>query len=178
MGEGNLPLKLADYPNTNLFFDIKASSKNDIVARITYGFNENSPNLFMPPWKDELTSSQINALSNFILYLRANPESASHLLKDTLNKSPNQIDGKQVFQSRCTLCHGSSGLGNGRMSKIIKSPPPFNLTLSKQPKSYLTKIIKKGGERMSRSPQMPPWGDQLTDKEIAAVVDYILTLRR
>jgi cytochrome c oxidase cbb3-type subunit 3 len=64
------------------------------------------------------------------------------------------------------------------MARIIKSPPPFNLTLSRAPDDYLHDIIYKGGEKMGRSPRMPPWGGDLSDAEIDSVVMYIKTLRQ
>jgi cytochrome c oxidase cbb3-type subunit 3 len=84
---------------------------------------------------------------------------------------------KNVYETRRVLCHGEKGLGDGRMSKVIKTPPPYNLTLSRLPKSYLMDIVSKGGAQMQRSPQMPPWGEQLSPSEINSVVDYIMQLR-
>jgi cytochrome c oxidase cbb3-type subunit 3 len=63
------------------------------------------------------------------------------------------------------------------MAKVLKDPPPFNLTQSVLPKEYLTLIITKGGAELKRSGKMPPWGDQLNALEIEAVADYIISLR-
>ena len=64
------------------------------------------------------------------------------------------------------------------MSRIIKNPPPFNLTLSRADDKYLSDIIHKGGEQMQRSPRMPPFGDDLTEPEITSAILYIKTLRQ
>ncbi|MFK7816907.1 MAG: cytochrome c [Gammaproteobacteria bacterium] len=85
--------------------------------------------------------------------------------------------GEKVYKARCALCHGESGQGDGRMSKVIKNPPPFDLTESVMPVEYLQLIVSNGGEPVGRSPQMPPWNDELTDTELESVVLYIHGLR-
>lgn len=85
--------------------------------------------------------------------------------------------GKNLFETRCALCHGLTGKGDGRMSKIIKNPPPANLTVSILSSNELKKIIQDGGERVGRSPQMPAWGKQINQVELNSVVEYIKSLR-
>lgn len=46
------------------------------------------------------------------------------------------------------------------------------------PDAYLKDIIKKGGQAMGRSSRMPPWGTDLSDKEVASVILYIKKLRQ
>lgn len=94
--------------------------------------------------------------------------------EETENSVPS---GKELFSSRCTLCHGSTGLGDGRLAKIITSPPPANLTLSKADSRYIRNIIFFGGERMGRSSQMPPWGDEFNQSEIDSLVNYVQSLQ-
>ncbi len=94
--------------------------------------------------------------------------------KDTPEAS--NIRGKIVYQSYCVLCHGVSGLGDGRAAKI-HNPKPSNLTASLLPKEYLTMIIRKGGEAMGRSPTMPPWGEQLTDEQVRDLINFLVTIR-
>ena len=89
----------------------------------------------------------------------------------------NADSGRRIYESRCALCHGKSGLGDGRMAKIVKAPPPYNLTLSVMPDDYLKAIITRGGEAMGRSPQMPPWRDELSNAEIDQVMAYIKSFR-
>lgn len=89
----------------------------------------------------------------------------------------NLLNGQQIFQQRCVLCHGVNGEGDGRMAKVIKEPPPFDLTASRIPDEYMKDIIAKGSEAMGRSKHMPPWGDSLTEVQIEAVMLYIKALR-
>ena len=86
--------------------------------------------------------------------------------------------GAATYQARCVLCHGTIGLGDGRMSKIIKEPPPYNLTLSRAPDEYLKQIILLGGEPMGRSKHMPPWVNELSEVQVESVILYIKSLRK
>lgn len=179
MGEGKIPLKIPNYPNTSLVKALKAKSAKEIYDTIVYGGMLSNVNQYMPPMGNELTWTEVESVSMFIQNLRTNTEETLAFVAEYQNNNSVAANiGKQVYEARCVLCHGKDGLGDGRMAKIIKNPPPFNLTLSRVPKFYLIDIVSKGGEAMGRSHQMPPWGDQLAENEIDAVVEYILTLRK
>ena len=178
MGEGRIPLKIKDYPNTNLATANKAKTKEEIYNVIAFGGMLDNINVYMPPMGNELTWSELESVSMFISQLRKDPAGEINRLKKVLKSTRTSVDlGRDIFQSRCVLCHGKYGLGDGRMSRIIKTPPPFNLTKSTMPLDYLKLIITKGGEPIGRSKQMPPWGDQLSPLEVNAVAEYVHTLR-
>ena len=86
------------------------------------------------------------------------------------------IRGRLVFQNYCTLCHGPQGRGDGRAAKL-HTPRPFNLTTSTAPRYYIADMVSKGGEAMGRGKGMPPWGEQLTDEQLADILNYLFTLR-
>lgn len=179
MGEGQIPLKIKDYPDTNIASAQKATTKEEIHDVIVYGGILDNISQYMPPMGNELTWTELNSVSLFVQQLRESPKQAIELLSAASSKHlPKSNLGREVYQARCVLCHGKYGLGDGRMARVIKSPPPFNLTLSRAPKSYLSSIIVNGGEPIGRSPQMPPWGDQLSNEEVDSVVDYIISLRK
>ena len=92
-------------------------------------------------------------------------------------KQPNLELGRIVFKNRCVLCHGEHGYGDVKLSKVIKNPPPYNLTTSVVPDKYLQMIIEQGGQAVGRSKHMPPWGNELTETEIRAVILYVKQLR-
>lgn len=177
MGEGILPLKIKDYPKTNLL-DSPVLSREEITKVITHGNDETKAPKLMPPMKDELSSAQIAALTDFVIFLRDNNKEATAQLKVLAAKvSPNKRTGEHLYATRCVLCHGKSATGDGRMAKVIKSPPPANLITSKADLNYIKKIVEHGGQAMGRSPQMPPWGDQFSESEIESIALYILDLR-
>lgn len=177
-GDGLIPLTIKSYPNTNLF-DVKHGADEDSVRRaVLYGGTNGKMNDEMPPWSDELTWEEVESVIKFTVYLRSNQEKAIDILsKQSVKKIPSSKLGKVVFNSRCALCHGVTGEGNGKMAKVIKNPPPYNLTASTVPAEYLKLIITRGGEEIGRSSRMPPWGKELTPHEIDSVIEYILSLR-
>lgn len=178
MGEGAIPLKLKSYPNTNLSVVRKAKTEEEIFNAIAMGGMLDNIGEFMPPLGNELTWTDIQSVTLFVLGLRKDAASAIAMLKaNTPEQTLNSRVGRDIFEARCILCHGKNGEGDGRMARVIKTPPPFNLLKSVMPKEYLSLIIKEGGEKIGRSPQMPPWGDQLTDAEITHLVDYVFDLR-
>ncbi len=179
MGEGVLPLSLKDYPNTNLLEVKQATDEAKTREIIIHGGGYKDIGPEMPPWGDELTVSQLESVVKFISFLKKDMEGGLKLLHEqAANIKPSLKVGRSVFQGRCALCHGKYGMGDGKMARIIKNPPPFNLTLSRAPDNYLKMIITKGGEKMARSPRMPPWVGTLTDGEIDSVIMYIKTLRK
>ncbi len=178
MGDGYLPMKIKDYPSTNLLQNIKNKDREGLIKVINQGFLYKDVDGYMPPWRDELSASDIADVADFIIYLRNDTLPAINLLEQYLNKIKRSVRiGKLIFQTRCVLCHGKEGKGDGRLSKIIKSPPPANLTLTSLSTKNMKAIIAKGGQKVGRSPKMPPWGDFLTDSEIQALISYVRTIK-
>lgn len=178
MGEGILPLKLANYPDTNLLKKNHQKDRAILQQIIVYGGNLKGVNDAMPPYGQELTWTETESVTDFIAFMRASPDKASKMVvTDRKSSLPQTQLGKEVYDTRCVLCHGKYGEGDGRMAKLLKTPPPYDLTASRMPEAYLKQIIAKGGEAMGRSKHMPPWGDQLNEQEIDALIAYLLTIR-
>ena len=97
------------------------------------------------------------------------------LPRDTTDASV--IRGSIAFRTYCVLCHGASGKGDGRASKMY-TPKPANLTVSPFPDQYKEMIIRGGGVSVGRSAFMPPWGDELTDEQIHDLVAFLRELRK
>lgn len=93
------------------------------------------------------------------------------------SKEASLIRGKIAYGHYCVLCHGKTGLGDGRAARI-HNPKPANLTLSAVPPEYIGQIIRKGGEAMGRSMVMPPWGEQLTDEQIRDMINHLMSIRK
>ena len=55
-------------------------------------------------------------------------------------------------------------------------PPPANLRKSDKNVAYMKLIVRGGGASMGRSQYMPPWGEELTDEQIADVVAYLQSI--
>ncbi|MEQ8494761.1 MAG: c-type cytochrome, partial [Gammaproteobacteria bacterium] len=117
MGEGFLPLKLDDYPSTNLR-DSDAVDLAVIERAVRTGSGSGSPSPYSPPWQNELGDDDIRAVAAFVRLLRTDVEAAIALLDATHDESV-RADGGNLYATRCAICHGAGGTGDGKMSKII-----------------------------------------------------------
>lgn len=179
-GDGILPSKIETYPNTDLLKPSAAQSKDKLMDAVVYGGSKGQLSEHMPPFGEELSWTDLQSVTMLLEQAHADYQGAMNLIqaaKKMHREGEAKHIGKTLYESRCVLCHGENGLGDGRMSKILKSPPPTNLTLSRLPDPYLHDIIKKGGEAVGRSKHMPPWGDHFKDSEISAIIVYLNSLR-
>ncbi|MBL8345322.1 MAG: c-type cytochrome [Rubrivivax sp.] len=80
--------------------------------------------------------------------------------------------GGLVYANYCVTCHGINADGNGRAARLY-SPRPANLRTSDKNNGYLALIVRLGGEKLGRSPKMPPWGEELTDEQIRDVAAFV-----
>ena len=76
------------------------------------------------------------------------------------------VEAKEIFNSRCTLCHGPAGKGDGPAAAGL-NPKPRNLGDPAWQQSvtdeHIEQIIKGGGVAVGKSPMMPANPD-LNDK--------------
>lgn len=82
------------------------------------------------------------------------------------------IDGEQLYERQCRVCHGAGGTGDGPAASAMR-PPPANLTKlveSRVTDAELESIVSTGRGNM------PSFMSILTQEEIRAVVQYVRTL--
>jgi mono/diheme cytochrome c family protein len=84
--------------------------------------------------------------------------------------------GNIVFNHYCALCHGATAEGNGRAAKIY-NPRPANLVTTDKNDDYKELIIRRGGAAIGRSQYMPPWGEELTDEQVADVIKFLHSIQ-
>ncbi len=67
-------------------------------------------------------------------------------------------EAQEIFSTRCSVCHGPSGKGDGPGAAAL-NPKPRNFTDPQWQKSvndeYIEKIIQYGGIAVGKSPTMP-----------------------
>ena len=80
------------------------------------------------------------------------------------------IRGGIVYKNYCILCHGERGDGLGRAAKLYGAA---NMSIKPQSPQYYEKIVRKGGEGVGKSPNMPQWEEELSDEQINDVVAYL-----
>jgi mono/diheme cytochrome c family protein len=90
-------------------------------------------------------------------------------------------NGRQVFDTYCTSCHGVGGQLDPS-SPIVQglgvtpadfSDPLFN---SREPAADWQMVIKYGGHAMGLAEQMPPQGEALSDEQIDDATAYLKSL--
>lgn len=87
--------------------------------------------------------------------------------------------GRDLYENYCALCHGKQGNADGFNAYNLKTPPTRHtdsILMGTLSDAQIHRIIKEGGGALGRSPQMPPWGGVLSDREIANVTAFIRTL--
>ena len=76
---------------------------------------------------------------------------------------------QDVFKTRCVMCHGESGKGDGAASAAL-NPKPRNYTDAEWQKSVTDEQIKKtitgGGAAVGKSPIMPAQPDLANKPEV------------
>ncbi|MGB3052704.1 MAG: cytochrome c [Polyangiales bacterium] len=88
----------------------------------------------------------------------------------------------EIFQSRCTVCHGASGKGDGDGSAAL-DPKPRDFTSAEWQASvtdeHLQKIIVYGGLAVGKAATMPPNPDlQAKPEVVAEIVKYVRGLAK
>ena len=94
--------------------------------------------------------------------------------------SAQAADAKQVFDFYCAQCHGVKGDGKGINVGPDFATDPRNFTnaeeMAKRTDADIKGVIKDGGQSISKSPLMPPWGATLSAAEVDDLLAYIRKL--
>src|ERR1043166_8003809 len=80
-------------------------------------------------------------------------------------------DGAATYKAKCALCHGANGSGDTPSGKAMKVKDLRSDAVQKQTDVELTKVISGGKGKM------PPYGKQLSNDDIKALIAYIRTLK-
>ncbi len=85
--------------------------------------------------------------------------------------------GKKLYEKRCALCHGMTGLRDGEGGRDLK-PPPANITMfikmHNVPDGYLYWTIAEGGVPLQTA--MPPFKDLMQEDEIWKILIFLREL--
>ncbi|MBV8098994.1 MAG: cytochrome c [Verrucomicrobia bacterium] len=89
-----------------------------------------------------------------------------------------QADGQKVFQTRCFVCHGRDGKGDGP-SAVGLAEKPQDLTDANWQRSTsddrIRSVIQGGGAAIGKTGAMPPNPD-LTQEQIQGLVAFVRSL--
>jgi mono/diheme cytochrome c family protein len=89
-------------------------------------------------------------------------------------------NGKEIYQERCVLCHGSKGHGWDWDKKVARPPVPVPDLVEVVPKrsdDHLMRAIRDGGRAVGLTPFMPAFGFNMSEQELRDVVAYLRSLQ-
>lgn len=99
---------------------------------------------------------------------------------ETSHQEPPRLTAVDLFRLHCSSCHGD-GSGNGHIAGTLKVRPR-NLKHDQWQQSvsdtHILQVIRDGGAAMKLSPDMPAFGNKLSQTELRSLVLYLRRLGR
>ena len=92
---------------------------------------------------------------------------------EKIDRGVSAVRGKKIFKTRCMICHGPKGIGDGPGGKAL-DPKPQNLTLpmvKAQTDGELYWKVSNGRNAMIK------WGPILSESERWDVINFVRTLQ-
>ena len=90
-----------------------------------------------------------------------------------------KAEGKRLYATYCSNCHGASGKGDGLAAQSLPDKPANHTDgkfMSQLSDKYLHDIISKGGSGVGKSPFMPAWGSLFKDQQVRDIISYVRSL--
>ncbi|MEL7188673.1 MAG: PQQ-dependent sugar dehydrogenase [Pseudomonadota bacterium] len=89
---------------------------------------------------------------------------------------------RESYITNCARCHGVDGYADGPDADMLEEagarPGSFHSDeFASRSRDHVRTAIVGGGEAVGMSGLMPPWEGVLTDEEIDAITDYIMSMR-
>jgi mono/diheme cytochrome c family protein len=88
-------------------------------------------------------------------------------------------EGKKIYLTYCSTCHGDKGKGDGPAANSLPVKPADHTNgavMNQFSDQFLLDVISKGGGQVGKSMFMPAWGSSLNDKQIRDIVVYLRTI--
>ena len=96
---------------------------------------------------------------------KSEPVKADQASSEQAKTDPAKIDlGKSIFAEKCSHCHGPNMVNSGTITPDLRRFPDDH--------DRFVKTVKNG-----KNNRMPPWGDVLSDADIADLWAYISSRR-
>lgn len=105
--------------------------------------------------------------------------SVATLLGPCASWAQNQAEGKKLYVSYCSTCHGETGKGDGAAGTSLPVRPADHTNgavMNQLSDNFLVDIISKGGGAVGKSTFMPAWGGALNETQIRDLVAYIRSI--
>ena len=105
--------------------------------------------------------------------------SALFLTQMNLTWAQDQAEGKKLYLTYCSSCHGDDGKGDGPAARSLPVKPANHTdgtVMNKFSDKFLLEIIAKGGGAVGKSAMMPGWGGQLKENQLRDIVAYVRSI--
>ncbi len=119
-----------------------------------------------------MTDEDLHAIATYLQSLPARPRVSYEA--SPLDTTPILAQGAKIYEHRCAACHGKGGLG------VAGVYPPLggNSSVNEPTGINAIRVVLLGGfppatKGNPRPYSMPPFAQQLSDSDVAAVVTYI-----
>lgn len=161
--------------------------REQLIQVIERGGAHTGRSNLMPPWGERLTREDIGAIADFVMALPdLHREIPPTTMARYLEAPPGATEeGRRLFVTLCTACHGPAGKGDGRFAdsmyvrnKIRPRDLTDSLYFSRMTDQDLFATISLGGGFFHKSPYMPVWGVTLKAEQIKDLISYIRALSR
>ncbi|MBI3149086.1 MAG: cytochrome c4 [Betaproteobacteria bacterium] len=188
--------------------DAQAGREKAVACGACHGVDGNSLNPDWPSLAGQVPDYLKKQLLDFKLGHRADPlmtpmaqplappdidDLVAYFSSQTVKSdlpAPSKTEGERLYlkgknrpqATACVGCHGPKGGGNGAWGKILAAPPAVLApAIGGQQAAYLTKQLRAyrdGSRKNDVARVMRDIAGSLDDREIAAVAEYIASLRR
>ena len=94
-------------------------------------------------------------------------------------RAQNQAEGKKLYLTYCSSCHGDNGKGDGPAAQSLPVKPANHTSgavMNQLTDKFLMEIISKGGSAVGKSPMMPAWGGQFKENQLRDIVAYVRSI--
>jgi mono/diheme cytochrome c family protein len=123
-----------------------------------------------------LSDDDIRAMAVYLKALPSTGSTSAPTQAQTQDKLRLFPLGKKIYTAQCAVCHGSQGEGRSSDFPPLDGNQSIQMTSSVNPiRMVLNGGYPPGTIRNPRPYGMPPFAQQLSDEEVAAVVTYIRT---
>jgi mono/diheme cytochrome c family protein len=166
---------------------LQTLGRDELVRVIREGGAHTGRSNLMPGWSEKLPDEEIERIADFILQL---PEFHREIPPQTMTRyleappgAP--AEGRRLFVTMCTACHGPEGRGDGRYADTLYARNgirPRALTDSAhfagRTDQEIFATISHGGGFFHKSKFMPVWSVTLTPDQINHLVSYVRAVSR
>lgn len=94
-------------------------------------------------------------------------------------EAQNESEGKKLYLTYCSSCHGDSGKGDGPAAPSLPVKPANHTdgsVMNRLSDKFLLDIISKGGSAVGKSAMMPGWGGQFKEDQLRDILAYVRSI--